>query len=89
MRWLRIIRKISRSLSENAGMSDARYGHAMQLTDEVSDRIRERAGSKSPFRTVLAEMLLGRSPDDPALIADAFQVTQEARIFHGPPNGKF
>lgn len=72
---------------EPANPVDASYAEAMQVAGEVKNQIRERAQSANPFRKVLAEMLLGH-PDDPALIADAFEVTQEARIFHGPANGR-
>lgn len=76
-----------RSKAETQDSTDIAYYRAMRLADEVTNKIRERAGSQSPFREALAEMLLGRTPDDPALIADAFEVVQESRIFKGPPNG--
>lgn len=73
--------------ADDPSQTDAAYHRTMRLADEVSDKIRERAGSQSPFRAALSEMLLGKRPDDPVLIADAFEVAQESRIFRGPPNG--
>lgn len=67
---------------------DASYDRAMRLTDEVRSQIRERAQSTHPFRRVMVDLLLGpQAVVDTALIADAFEISQEARIFHGPPNG--
>lgn len=73
--------------ADDASQTDVAYHRTMRLADEVSDKIRERAESQSPFRAALSEMLLGQRPADPVLIADAFEVAQESRIFRGPPNG--
>lgn len=68
--------------------ADLAYNRAMQLSDEVIAKIRERAQSPNPFRAALAEMLLRPGRLNPILIADAFEARQEARIFRGPPNGR-
>lgn len=67
---------------------DARVDYALKLTHDVSDDIRERVKSPHPFRGVLVDLLI-RPPAvvDVALLADAYQMSQEARIFHGP-NGQ-
>lgn len=64
---------------------DARVDQAIALTKEVSDKIRERANSIHPFRGVLTDLLIGpQAVVDVTLIADAYEMSQEARIFHGP-----
>ncbi len=55
------------------------FHRAMALADEVTQLIRERR--RDPFRSVLADLLLHQH--DPALIADAFEMSQEARIYKG------
>lgn len=85
MKLFRIVRKL---LDTQPDAGDAKYEHAMDLATEVTDRIRERAKSVSPFREVLGEMLLRASHPNTLLIADAFEAGQESRIFKGPPNGR-
>ncbi len=64
---------------------DARVNYALSLTNEVSEKIRERSKSIHPFREVLMELLIRpQAVVDVALVADAFEVMQESRIFHGP-----
>ncbi len=64
---------------------DDSFDRAMHLTQEVRDLIKERAKSAHPFRQVLGDLLLRPQANvDVALLADAYEMSQEARIFHGP-----
>lgn len=67
---------------------DAKFAQAMRLTDEVRSKIRGLLKAPHPFRTTLAELLLQPQKVDVALIADTYEMLQEARIFYGPPNGR-
>ncbi len=85
MRIVQLVRDLSAPAPDK---SDLKYEAAMKLVDEVTDLVRKNAASANPFRPVLVEMLVGSEPPDPALIADAFEIIQEAQIFKGPPNGR-
>ena len=57
------------------------YSHAMDMADEVTKLMRDRAVQRDPFKPVIAELLF--HTHDPALIADAYEISQEARIYRG------
>lgn len=85
---MKLFRTLRKLLEPQFDDGDAKYEHAMDLATEVTDRIRERAQSVSPFREILGEMLMRAPYPNPVLIADAFEAGQESRIFKGPPNGR-
>ena len=58
-----------------------KYSHAIDLADEVTQLMRERAVQRDPFKVVLGELFF--HTHDPALIADAYEISQEARIYKG------
>lgn len=62
--------------------ADEKYVRAMILTNEVEQKMRERAASPDPIRALLADMFLQNH--DIALVSDAFEAMQESRIFKGP-----
>lgn len=68
--------------------ADIKFAQAMRLTDEVRSKIRGLLKVPHPFRMTLAELLLQPQKVDVALVADAYEMLQEARIFYGPPNGR-
>lgn len=59
-----------------------KYEQAIDLSDELIKKMRERANQRDPFKAVLADLFFQQH--DPALIADAFEVSQESRIYKGP-----
>ncbi len=59
----------------------AEFRRAIALADEVAQIMRDRAVRRDPLKAVLAELFLHHH--DPALIADAFEMSQEARIYKG------
>lgn len=61
--------------------SNPKYQRAIDLTDEVIEAFRDRAKSPDPFRAVLADLFLQHH--DIALVADAFEASQESRIYKG------
>lgn len=63
---------------------DSHFEKAMRVTEEVMIDIRERARSAHPFRLVLTELLIGPNASvDVALIADAYEMSEESRIYQG------
>lgn len=66
-------------------VDDSKYQRAMELTSGVIEKMRERSVSPDPFRSLMAD--LWSQKHDIALVADAFEAAQEARIFQGPPDG--
>jgi hypothetical protein len=58
------------------------YSHAISLADEVTQLMRDRAVQRDPFKVVLGELFF--HTHDPALIADAYEISQESRIYKGP-----
>lgn len=58
------------------------YSRAIKLADEVTQIMRDRINQRDPLRSVLADLLF--QPHDPALVADAYQMSQESRIYKGP-----
>jgi len=74
-------------LAPPAPPADPTFDAAMQITDEVTEIIRERKKEFHPFRSILAELLLRQQHLDPALIADAYEAHQESRIYRGRLNG--
>lgn len=65
-----------------AHQTNEKYEHAIRLTDEVTDKMRERAASPDPFRALMADLFLQHHHI--ALVADAFEVSQESKIYRGP-----
>lgn len=61
---------------------ESNYQRALDLTDEVITAFRERAASPDPLRAVMADLFLQHH--DVALVAEAFEVSQEAKIYKGP-----
>jgi hypothetical protein len=64
---------------EDAG--NEKYERAISLADEVTRLMRSREVQRDPFKVVIAELFF--QTHDPALIADAFEISQEARIYRG------
>ena len=64
---------------KNAG--NEKYERAIGLADEVTRLVRSREVQRDPLKVVVAEMFF--HTHDPALIADAFEISQEARIYKG------
>lgn len=62
------------------GVDNDKHDHVLHLADEVTALIRERA--KDPLTVVVSDLFLRRH--DPALIADAYEASQESRIYKGP-----
>lgn len=78
--WVR--GRTTRASSTNGGdISDAKFHRAMELADEVTTKMRERAASPDPFRALMADLFLQHH--DIALVADAFEAAQEANIYKG------
>lgn len=63
--------------------SDEKYHRAVELSDELIKTMREQNESSDPFRALLAGLFLQHH--DPKLVADAYEISQEAKIFRGPP----
>ncbi len=57
------------------------FRQAIALADEVTQLLRDRAVRRDPLKAILADLLFHNH--DPALIADAFEMSQEARIYKG------
>ncbi len=57
------------------------FQRAMDLTGEVIQLVRDRSFQRDPMKLVLVEMIFHNH--DPALIADAYEMSQEARIYKG------
>lgn len=57
------------------------FRRAMALADEVTQLMRDRAVRRDPLKAVLTDLLFHNH--DPALVADAFEMSQEARIYKG------
>lgn len=60
----------------------AKADQAINLADELTEKMRQRANQRDPFKAVLADLFF--QAHDPALIADAYEISQEARIYKGP-----
>jgi hypothetical protein len=75
IRWIR-------ARMANRSPMDEKYARAMILTNEVEQTMREKAASPDPIRALLADMFLQNH--DVALVADAYEMMQESRIFKGP-----
>lgn len=58
------------------------YSRAISLADEVIQIMKDRANQRDPLKAVLADLLFQHH--DPALVADAYQISQESRIYKGP-----
>lgn len=58
-----------------------KYERAISLADEVTRMMRSRAVQRDPLKAVLADLFF--ATHDPALVADAFEISQEARIYRG------
>lgn len=61
------------------GGSSEKYDQAMSMADEVTRLLREK--DRDPFKAVLTDLLF--HTHDPALVADAYEISQEARIYKG------
>jgi hypothetical protein len=66
-------------LGEDSGHE--KYERAISLADEVTGIMRSRSVQRDPLKAVLADMFF--ATHDPALVADAFEISQEARIYRG------
>ena len=55
---------------------------AIQLADEVAQLARDKGRSRDPIRALLSELIFHRH--DVALVADAYEISQESRIYRGP-----
>jgi len=72
---------MSRSVHED------KYERAIQLADEVSGTIKDRTTGGDPFTVIALDLLRLAVSDggvDPALVAEAFEIQQEAKIYRGP-----
>ena len=58
-----------------------KFRRAIALADEVTQLMRDRAHQRDPLKAVLADLLFHKH--DPALVADAFELSQESRIYRG------
>lgn len=58
------------------------YRRAIELADEVTKIMRDRATRRDPLKAVLVDLLF--QTHDPALVADAYEMSQESRIYKGP-----
>jgi hypothetical protein len=58
-----------------------KFQRAIKLADEVTFIMRSRAVQRDPFKAVLSELFF--HSHDPALVADAYEISQEARIYKG------
>lgn len=58
-----------------------KYERAIGLADEVTRLMRSREVQRDPLKPVLADMFF--ATHDPALVADAFEISQESRIYKG------
>lgn len=74
--WLR------EKLAPGVSATDAKFQRALAATEEVTEAMREKAASPDPIRALLADMFLQNH--DIALVADAYEASQEARIYKGP-----
>lgn len=84
---MNIMECIRNFMAPKPDAGDVKYETAIRLADEVTAKMRERANSTNPFQKALIDMIMG-APVDTALMADAFEAAQEARIYRGPLNGK-
>lgn len=57
------------------------FKRAIALADEVTKLMRDRAVRRDPLKAVLTDLLFHNH--DPALVADAYEISQEARIYKG------
>ena len=72
-----------RGLFASRPSANDRYRRAVELTDELTETMRERSASPDPFRALLADMFLQHH--NIPLVADAYEASQESRIHEGPP----
>lgn len=74
---------LQRAFSRETPRTDEKYERAMRLSQEVRDTLRETA--EDPFTVIALDLARGvfQNGADPALVADAYEVLQEAKIFHG------
>lgn len=63
------------------GNGHDKYQQAIDLADEVTLMMRSRNLQRDPFKPVLADLLF--KDHDPALVADAYEISQESRIYKG------
>jgi hypothetical protein len=63
------------------GGRSEKYDQAMVMADEVERLMRQREMQRDPYRPVLVDLLF--QAHDPALVADAYQISQESRIYRG------
>lgn len=61
------------------GATSEKFDRAMILADEVTRLMRERDVQRDPFKPILADLLF--QTHDPALVADAYEISQESRIY--------
>jgi hypothetical protein len=81
------VRETERDMSLRSWLLGQNKGHhkadeAINLAEELTLKMRERANQRDPFKAVLADLFF--QAHDPALVADAFEISQEARIYKGP-----
>lgn len=55
---------------------------AIAMADEVTQLVRARNDQRDPIRAVIIDLFSRRH--DIALIADAYEISQESRIYRGP-----
>lgn len=60
----------------------SKYEEASRVADETIDHIRRARESRDPIRALLADIYFQNH--DTALISDAYEMSQESRIYKGP-----
>lgn len=72
--------------SERPSQADTKYHEAMRLASEVREMLRDTV--EDPFTVVALDIAreVLREGADPALVADAYEANQEAKIYQGPPS---
>lgn len=69
--------------SPREASASTKYDIAMRTADETIQRLRAARESKDPIRALLADVFFQHH--DTALVADAYEASQESRIYKGPP----
>jgi len=55
---------------------------AIAMADEVTRLVRDKREQRDPIRAIVADVFFHKH--DIALIADAYEISQESRIYRGP-----
>lgn len=88
---MNVIRWMRDRLSSRPDASAEKYERAVAMTKEVHDIVRERINKQDPFTAISLDLLrqaLSVEGVDMALVADSYEMHQEAKLFYGKDRRK-